>query len=164
MYHQNAYLRDIAPGSDTTGTWSFCTLVLLYSLFFAHFVRSLFQTSQNVVMYCNVGISPMIVFPQSARSGPDCSRWINLFDRPDCRPESPRKSDRYMLKTVADKNRRPVVVLVVWGSGEGRVLTLRRHYARPSAEAIRKLQGRARQWDLHGTLGRPRWPRDDSFW
>ena len=28
-------------------------------------------------------------FFQSARSGPDCPRWFNFFDRPDCRPESP---------------------------------------------------------------------------
>ena len=34
-------------------------------------------------------ISPRIVFFQSARSGPDCPRWINCFDWHDCRPEAP---------------------------------------------------------------------------
>ena len=46
----------------------------------------------------NRGISTRIVFFQSAWSGPDCLRWINVFDRPDCRPESPQKSDRLLLR------------------------------------------------------------------
>ena len=58
-------------------------------------------------------------FFQSARSLPDCLRWIIFLIGPIV------------------KNRRPVVVLVVRGSGECRVLTLRRHYARPSVESDR---------------------------
>ena len=59
----------------------------------------------------------------------------------------------------------PTVVLVVRGSGEGRVLTLRRHYARLLVESGRGYtKGRARQGDFQRTLGRQRRPRDDGFW
>ena len=74
------------------------------------------------------------VFFESARSGPDCPPWIKIFYRPYCRPKSPRKSDHLLFLNMPIKNRHPVVVR---GSGEGRVLTLRWHYVRPSVESGR---------------------------
>ena len=46
-YLQNAYFRGIAPGSYT----SHISDLIIWSLCFV--VRPLFQTSQNVVMFCN---------------------------------------------------------------------------------------------------------------
>ena len=64
---------------------------------------------------------------------------INIcFDRHDCRHESPRKSDWLpFFNMLKNSSRSKTVVLVVRGSGEGRVLPLRRHYAQPPVESDR---------------------------
>jgi len=52
-----------------------------------------------------------------------------------------------------------VVVLVVRGSGEGRVLTVRRHYARPSVESDR---GYTKAPEGDRDMGTFRGPSDDQ--
>ena len=52
------------------------------------------------------------------------------------------------------KNGHPVVVLVVWGSGKGRVLTLRRHYARRLVESGRGYtKAPEGPWDVQDNQG-----------
>ena len=77
-------------------------------------------------------------FFQSARSGLDCPLWIIILIGPIVVLNRLEKAIGYYFLTS-----RPVVVLVVRWSVEGRVLTLRRQYARPSVESgrgYRKLQ------------------------
>ena len=43
-----------------------------------------------LIPYTLSGYFTKYCFFQSARSGPDCPRWIKLFYRPNCRPEWPQ--------------------------------------------------------------------------
>ena len=107
-----------------------------------------------------------LFFFQSARSRPACPRWINVFWSARLSSWIALKSDRLlffnMFKKIADQNRRHVVVLVVRLSGEGGVLTLSRHCARPSVESGRGYTKAPEARRDKGTFRGPSNDQDDN--
>ena len=89
-----------------------------------------------------------------------------VFYRPDCHPESLRKSDRLlflnMLKTIPDQKPSSRGRLgrprIWWGSGAYTPSTLRTTLGRERQRLYESTRGRSRHGDLQGTLGRPRRP------